>query len=601
MMKQITKIWELMGAASRRGLFLVGILLGVSTVLEMAGIGLLIPLFHVLLTPDSIDTLPIVGPILGPAMRSDRDGAILVLCLSMMAFYAAKAFIMAWITWHQNNYVLRHQAAFAQRMLRSYLERPYEMLLGRNSTELIRNCTMLTMRLFVKGVLPLLQLTTEGLTLLGLVVILILVDPLVTIFVGLTMAAFLLGFYRYLAYRMQVWGEISVVTEGGMLLWLNQSLGALKVTKLAGLEDFLCSRFAVPVEERARVTSCSLSAHGWPRLALEALAVIALLAVLIFMLLVQRRQPGEVMNVLGILAVSATRLIPSGNKIVGAFNMLRENMSGVDILYKDMILEAGKGAKRPGFVSPLPLERELCLEGVGYSYPCAELPTLNDINLRVQAGASLALVGRSGAGKSTLADVVLGLLEPSAGRVLVDGIDIASNLRGWQSQIGYIPQDIYLLDDSLAHNIALGYEDDEIDFDHLKVVIEMSRLGELVSSLPNGIHTVVGERGSRLSGGQRQRVGIARALYRRPTVLVLDEATSALDSETEHDISDSIKALAGEKTVILIAHRLSTIRHCQTIALMEDGRIVDCGPYEQLAVGNETFARMILLSQLPIS
>lgn len=596
---QITKIWALMDSTARRGLIAVAALMGVSTLLEMAGVGMLIPLFHILLTTDPLDRFPVFGPYLAAALRSSREDTILGLCLIMMAFYAVKTVILAAISWHQNNFVLKGQAGFAQRMLRSYLERPYEMLLGRNSTELIRNVTLLSMRLFVKGVLPLLQLCTEGLTLGALVLILIVLDPFITIGMGLVLSLSVAGFYYYLSKRMQVWGEISVETEGGILFWLNQSLGGLKVTKMAGLEDFFCRQFSVPLEERARVTALSLSAHGWPRLVLEAMAVIALLLAVLALLIIQKRQPGEAMATMGIMGVAAIRLIPSGNRIVGAFNLLRENTSGLNIVYNDIHDGVNGCGPIQRDVQDFPVTREIALDSIGYSYPKSEQTTLAHINLIIPTGSSLALVGRSGAGKSTLADVILGLLPPTSGRILVDGIDIATNLRGWQSQIGYIPQDIYLLDDTLARNIALGYEDQDIDFDHLRAVMEMCRLGEFVQSLPEGIHTMVGERGARLSGGQRQRVGIARALFRRPAVLVLDEATSALDSETEHDISDSIRMLAGQKTVILIAHRLSTIHHCDQIALMDDGHIVAVGCYDQLARDNPTFARMISLSQLP--
>ena len=426
MKDQMAKIWALMDSTARRGLILVGFLLAISTLLEMAGIGLLIPLFHVLLSPESVDRLPLFGPHLAAALRDNREETILIFCLVLAAFYAVKAVILAAIAWYQNNFIMKQQAAFSQRMLRSYLNRPYEMLLGRNSAELIRNATLLSVRLFVKGVLPLLQLATETVTLLGLVAMLILIDPLVTICVGAIMATSITVFYLYLSRHMKIWGEIIISTEGGLLLWLNQSLGALKVTKLAGLENFLCSRFAVPVKERARVTALTISAHGWPRLALEATAVIALLMVLVVLLVVQQRPVGEAMTTLGILGVAAIRLIPSGNKIVGAFNFLRENTLGIDIIYKDAFVEWKKIPAPLHPLQPLPFTRELCVEGVGYLYPQSGRQILQGIQLRLPAGSSLALVGRSGAGKTTLADVILGLLPPTSGRVLVDGVDIAT-------------------------------------------------------------------------------------------------------------------------------------------------------------------------------
>jgi ABC-type multidrug transport system fused ATPase/permease subunit len=516
-----------------------------------------------------------------------------------MAFFLVKAALLGLIGWQQGQFALLRQADFAERMLRDYLARPYEALLGRNSAELVRNVTLLSMRLYVRSVLPLLQLATEGLAVLGVVVMLLLIDPLVTLGVGGVMVTTVVVFHATTRRRLRRWGESGIEFDRAALVWINQALGSPKMVKLGGLEEFFVRRFAAPTLGRAQITALSLIAPTWPRLMLEAVAVMAMLTVVLVTVVLQHRPAAEVLPLLGVLGVAAMRLLPSASKIIAAITLLRENSSTIDILHRDGFAR-GTAPARATAAPPARFTRALRLEGVTYAYPGAERPALSGVDLELAVGESLALVGRSGAGKTTLADLLLGLLRPSAGRLLLDGIDITADPSGWQRLIGYIPQEIFLLDDSLARNIALGCEDDEIDPVRLAEVIRLARLEAVVAGLPDGLDTVLGERGCRLSGGQRQRVGIARALYRSPRVLVLDEATSALDAETEQDITQAIAALAGALTVVVIAHRLSTVRHCHRVALMDQGRIVDIGGFDALAARNADFAHLVALNRIDL-
>jgi len=600
MFGQTTRILALLDPPTRRGMLWSGLLMGVSTLLEMTGIGLLIPLFQALLAPEMVGRLPLAGPPLAAALGRDPAGTLAWLCLALMAFFVAKAVVLGLIGWQQNRFALERQAAYAERMLRDYLGRPYEALLGRNSAELVRNVTVLSMRLYVRGVLPLLQLATEGLAVGGVVAMLLLVDPLVTLGVGLVMVATVGLFYAATRGRLRRWGEIAVAHDRAALVWLNQALGAPKMVKLGALEDFFTRRFAAPTRDKARVTALGLTVPTWPRLLLEAVAVAAMLAVILVTVGIERRPAQEVLPLLGVLGVAALRLLPSASKIIAAIGLMRENSGTIDILHQDGF--AHPDGRRPpssrAVTPPAAFAREVRLEGIGYTYPGAARPALDGIDLTLTPGESLALVGRSGAGKTTLADLILGLIPPRQGRLWLDGVDITADPSSWQRLIGYIPQEIFLLDDTLARNIALGCEDEAIDPERLAEAVRLARLGPVVAALPAGLATVIGERGSLLSGGQRQRVGIARALYRRPRVLVLDEATSALDAETEHDVTQAIAALAGERTLIVIAHRLATVRHCQRVALMEQGRIAAIGGFEDLAARNADFARLVALNQL---
>jgi ATP-binding cassette subfamily C protein len=228
------------------------------------------------------------------------------------------------------------------------------------------------------------------------------------------------------------------------------------------------------------------------------------------------------------------------------------------------------------------------------------LVALSNVTVNLPQGISIAIVGRSGAGKTTLVDMMLGLFAPDMGKITADGEDIFGNISNWRRRIGYIPQDIYILDDTLRRNIALGVEDDDIDDAKIDMAVKLAQLERVVAQQPNGLDTVVGERGARLSGGQRQRIGIARALYENPEVLVMDEATSALDGETEKDISEALTTLAGDKTIVIIAHRLSTVRHCDLLILMDQGRVRATGSFDEMAAQEPEFFRMIEIASIKI-
>jgi len=595
-LNRIARIFALLDRPTRRGMMWSGLLMGISTLLEMAGIGLLIPLFQMLLAPEMVERLPLLGPGLAAALTRDPTGTVTVLCLGLMGFFFAKAAVLGLVGWQQARFALDLQAEFAVRMLRDYLGRPYEALLGRNSADLIHNVTTLSLRLYVQGVLPLLQLATEVLAVLVMVGILVLVDPLVTLGVGITTIATVTLFYLSIRDRMRRWGESAVEEDRAALVWLTHSLGAPKVVKLGALEEFFIRRFTAPTRIKARAVALTLVAPTWPRLLLETVAVAAMLGVILITVAIASRPAQQVLPVLGVLAVAALRLLPSASKIIAAIGMIRENDSTIERLHREGFAAPSPGSPPPG---PIPaFARALRLEGIRYTYPAASRPALEGIDLDIVPGESLALVGRSGAGKTTLADMILGLLPPEQGRILLDDLDITADPSGWQHLVGYVPQDIFLLDDTLARNIALGVEDQAIDPERLAEAVRLARLDAVIAALPAGLNTPVGERGTLLSGGQRQRVGIARALYRRPRVLVLDEATAALDAETEQEVTQAIAALAGECTLIVITHRLATVRHCQRLALIDGGQITAIGSFDQLAASNADFARLVALNQL---
>jgi ABC-type multidrug transport system fused ATPase/permease subunit len=308
----------------------------------------------------------------------------------------------------------------------------------------------------------------------------------------------------------------------------------------------------------------------------------------------------KIIAAMTLFVAAVFRLIPSMNRILMAMNTIRVSQEAVDEIHRDLSFADGRTAAREEAAGPnrIPFEHSIRIDDLSFRYPGSSGVAVEHINLEIRKGESVGLAGASGAGKTTLVDLILGLLAPETGRMTVDGEDIVPRMRTWRRQVGYVPQSIYLTDDTIRRNIAFGVADENIDQARVADAVGLARLDEMVASLPDGLDTVIGEHGIRLSGGQRQRIGIARALYRDPELLVLDEATSSLDTETEHEISNAIDALSGHKTLIIVAHRLSTIRRCDRVIFMEKGRLVDSGSFDQLTEANGSFRRLVELSAL---
>ena len=352
----------------------------------------------------------------------------------------------------------------------------------------------------------------------------------------------------------------------------------MKDVKILGREDFFVSEYSDQLTGSAAVTRRSGVSQMLPRIGLEILTILGL-AVLVSTMVVSGEDLNSVLPVLGLFGAAAFRLVPAVGRMVTMVQTISQSQPVVHELFHDLGLKTLQTTKRQnhdGFAEALEVSE------LSFKYETAPTNALSNVSLRVKRGEAVGLVGPSGSGKSTLVDVLLGLMAPASGAVLVDGVNVQDRIRWWQDQIGYVPQSIFLTDDTLRRNVAFGLPKSEIDDAAVDAAIRAAQLEEFVKTLPLGLETVVGERGVRLSGGQRQRIGIARALYHNPDVLVLDEATSSLDTETEHGVMQAVQALQGEKTVIIVAHRLSTVEYCDRLYRLESSRIVDEGTFAEV-------------------
>lgn len=555
--------------------------------LETLCTGLVIPAIALLTHQDLSADYPQMQPLLDALGNPAQAELILIVMLGLVGVYLVKNLFLAYLAWRQSRFAYGVQAQLSQRLFTTYLRQPYTFHLQRNSAQLIRNVTG-EVSMFTDAIVGSLNLATELMVLFGISCLLLVVEPLGTLITVLVLGGAAWIYHHGTRARIARWGKSRQLHDGLRMQHLQQGLGGAKDVKLLGREGDFLAQYRVHNLQSARVEQYQATVQLLPRLGLELLAV-AGLATLAIVMLAQGRM-ATIVPTLGLFAVAAFRLMPAVDRVLHAVQTLRYNAPVVNTLHEELKLAgvepvAGRRWHRGQDGTAPAFQTDIRLGNITYTYPAAATPALTDLTIRVRKGESVGFVGPSGSGKSTLVDVILGLLTPGTGQVAVDGKDIQPNLRAWQDQIGYVPQSIYLTDDTIRRNVAFGLPDDEIDDAQVRRAIRAAQLDEFVAGLPDGLETLVGERGIRLSGGQRQRIGIARALYHDPAVLVLDEATSALDTAAEHGVMQAVAALQGRKTILIVAHRLSTVGGCDRLYRLEQGRIVaESVPKEMLQV-----------------
>lgn len=579
------KIWSLLTLAERRNAVVLLGLMVIGMALEILGVGLVIPALALLTQNDFASNYSILQPALQALGNPSQQTLVVGGMLTLVGVYFVKALFLAFLAWRQTCFAFGVQAQLSQRLFTVYLRQPYTFHLQRNSAQLIRNVINEVGVFTGNGIQPGMLLLTESLVLLGLCSLLLIVEPLGALIVVSILGTAAWGFHRFTRRRITRWGQARQHHEGLRIQHLQQGLGGAKDVKLLGRETNFLEQYRVHNVQSARVGQLNTTLQQLPRLWLELLAVGGL-AILVISMLAQDRALEAILPTLGLFAAAAFRLMPSVNRVLSAVQSLRYGLPVIDTLHTELNLATPETASIRNPVAPF--RTALKLNQVTYAYPGSTEPALKDISLTIQCGESVGFIGTSGAGKSTLVDILLGLLTPDKGEVRVDGKDIQANLRNWQDQIGYVPQSIFLTDDTLRRNIAFGLANEQIDDVAIQRAIQAAQLKDFVDSLTDGVETLVGERGIRLSGGQRQRIGIARALYHDPAVLVLDEATSSLDTATEGGVIQAVTSLRGGKTIIIVAHRLSTVEHCDRLYRLEQGRVVAEGASVEMLATKKT-------------
>lgn len=584
----IRKILRLLTVRERVALFgLVGASL-IMALLQIAGVGSVMPVLALIARPALAHENPILNwAFVTLGFASTQSFLYFVGAVALGAIILANAF-MALMTWLTIRYSYSIQARLSLALLDAYLARPYEEFLVTNSADVRKNVLQEVGRLTGGVLAPMLSLVGFGTVALLLVAFLVWLNPLIA-----TVAVVVLGGGYVLLFvivrrALVSSGQARSAADSLQFKIVGESLDGIKETKVLGREATYVCRLRDPAHVLAK-TNTTLQVLGqMPRFAIEALAFGSiLLAVLIFMN--SGADLEDVVVVVGVYAYAGYRLLPAVQSIYQSWSTIRFNQAALDSIYSGHVDRDTNAA--PDVVERLTFRETLELDRLTFTYPNATGPALKDVSITIQRGTSVAFIGETGGGKTSLADVILGLLRPQHGHISVDGVtlDSAGVIRRWQRNLGYVPQEIYLTDDSVAANIAFGVPSHEIDPAAVERAARIANIHTfIVQELPHGYSTVVGERGVRLSGGQRQRIGIARALYHDPSVLVLDEATSDLDVATEAAVQDAITSASRERTVIMIAHRLSTTRNCDVIYVISHGRIASEGSYDDIVATDGT-------------
>jgi len=515
------------------------------------------------------------------------DRVIPTAFVAAMIVFAARSLFLATAVYVRHRVVNGSSKALAQRLLDAYLAAPYPFHLLRGSASLVHRISEsvdgVTRRFLPYAV----ALATELLVVAGMVALLIGVAPLATVTIA-TLAALLVGLaLRRSARLFGRWGRQQALAKEEIVSVLQQGFGGIKEVKVAGRERFFSAAFAERLRPAGWLQFVETTVSDSVRIGVETAAVLGLLLIGVFIArnAVTAR---SALPLLGLYTYAAFRIVPSANRVLLYASLLRFARAAVDDVHADWSA-VGTARLEPEAAAPAePFRDAVTFERVSFAYPTGPA-VIRDVDLVIRRGEAVGLVGATGAGKTTLADLLLGLLKPSEGRIAVDGRDIHDSLRAWQRQIGYVAQHPFLLDDTLRGNIAFGVAPADVDDTRLAAAVQAAQLDALVAGLPRGLDTPVGERGARLSGGERQRVAIARALYRAPELLVLDEATAALDNLTERALMRALQALRGKVTLVVIAHRSTTMKWCDRLVFLSGGTIEASGSFDDLATRHDGF------------
>jgi ABC-type multidrug transport system fused ATPase/permease subunit len=569
-----------------------------TSILDTVGIGIIGPFVALATSPDFISKQSWLSWMYTQSgVQSVKQFVALVGFFILIVFYI-KSYLSFRVHHYIHKFSYKQEGELRLRLLHAYLTAPYTFHLNTNSTVLIHHIITETQQFCLQVMLPGLQFAANATILFFILVLLLKINSVATIAI-LGMILPILFIYYLFKDKIVLWGRQRALAQKGMMRVINHSLGGLKETLIIGCEDYFEDQMHHQSKSFTRAATSFGIFKFLPRVLIEPLMITFLIGFIAISLFTQGTQ--NLIISLGIFTTAAVRLMPIISHLLSEFSQVRNSKYSLDQLYLDLKrIEQQKIGEPFKLVDSLSRDslfsskhhedqvmsfvNQIDLEDVTYRYPQASETVLKNVSLTIKKGQSIALIGKSGAGKTTLVDVILGLLIPEIGDIKVDGRSIYKDLRSWQNLVGYIPQSIFLIDDTITRNVAFGVPDELIDLERLNKAIQAAHLTELTEQLPDGTQTVVGERGMRLSGGQRQRIGIARALYHEREVLVLDEATAALDSETESRVTEAIKSLSGTKTMIIIAHRLTTVQHCDCVYLMDRGRVVKSGSYHEVVL-----------------
>jgi len=541
----------------------------IDAVVELLGVTAILPFIDAVTQPDNLVEKPYIKWIMG-RFALDVNSLIVVIAIGIIIIYILKNVFLLYITNLQLKFSYYGKRELSNRFMRCYIRQDYTYHLKHNSAEMMRDISN-DVDMFYSTVLNFMQLVSELVVSFVLIAFLLIKDFFITVGVAVSlcfMVVFFIGKYKKTLVQL---GKDRRYYSFKTTQYMQQGFGGIKEIKISNQEEFFIGEYADANNKNAEAIRKNVFLNAVPKPVMEALCIAGLMLV-ISIKVMGNADKSTFVGTLAVFAVAAFKLLPSVNKISSLLgNIFHTGVVIPTVVDKYKLLGELEAVDNDSLISEksMTFSKGIEVRELTYRYPDTDRDILRGVNFDIEKNTSVAFIGPSGAGKTTTVDVILGLLNPASGKVLVDGVDIAGNISAWRHYIGYIPQNIYMLDDTIRNNVSFGMAD--TDDDKVWHALEEAQLADFIRTLPDGLDTMIGEAGVRISGGQRQRIGIARALYRNPELLVLDEATSALDSETEKAVMESIEHLQGKMTMIIIAHRLTTIEHCDHVYEIDNG------------------------------
>ena len=572
-MKLIKRVIAILTERQRKLLVFMLLMMLVGAGLETAGTSLLIPFITIAMEPDSVFQNEYLKYFYDLMHLTSVNGFLVMLSIVLSAVFVLKNIYLYFMYYVQYRFIYNGQFNTSRSLFKDYVRRPYEFYLDA-STPVVMRHIMSDVNGSYNLLLTFLQLFTELFIFASLLVLALVYSPAMTLVMCAVLGIILLANKMILGPILRRFGHEVQTNSALTTKWIMQAVNGMKETKVLNKERYFVEQYEKSADKLNTIQKRQNSMQNIPRLMIETVCMCGILLVMAVFLSIGNNL-NEMITQLGVLAVVAIKLMPSANKLSTYINNIAYYEPSLTAV-EDIIIRSHQKDVDTDIlflkkeIEPMDFSKEVKLENITYRYPNTEVNILENASVSIPIGKSIGFIGPSGAGKSTTVDILLGLLEPQKGKVTVDGIDIRTNLPGWYARIGYVPQMIFMLDDTIRNNVAYGVDEKDIDEEQVWYALREAQMDEFVRGLPDGLDTSIGERGVRISGGQRQRLGIARALYTEPEIMIFDEATSALDNDTESAIMEAIERLHGKKTLVIIAHRLTTIEKCDAVYRVEE-------------------------------
>jgi len=586
-------IFNLLSTKEKRKFKFLFIFFIITGIFEIAGIASIAPFMAVVSSPEIIQNNNYLNNFYNYFGFTSTNDFLVMLGVLVILLLVISNSIAALTTWKVTSFANNQSHVLSVKLLNSYLSNSYEFFLNNNSSTLEKNILSEVFRGVSGVMLPALLLIVKLIIVTFILILLIVVNPTITFASIFILGGLYLLMYKFMrSYLMEIGISFTKVDSERYKL-VKEALSGIKNLKLNGNESEFVKQYSIPSKLHAKYTTQNSLITQMPRYLVETISFSGIVGIIIYFIY-QGERVDEVIPLISIFALASYRLAPALQQIYHSISQIKYTLPAINLLINDIkddneiLFKAFSDKGFPEYKS------SLVLNNISFGYLNSNRDSLCNISIEITPNTTIGIVGGTGSGKTTLVDIILGLLIPTTGNILIDGIALDENNTAlWQRNIGYVPQDVFLIDDTIIRNIAFAATDNNISIEEIKSVCRVAGISKFIEGLPEGYQTVVGERGAKLSGGQVQRIGIARALYKNPNVVVFDEATSALDNITERAVMEAVNNLSHKKTIIMIAHRLSSIRNCDTIYVMDKGRIVDSGSYDELVNTSTIFQKML--------